>query len=105
MAEVYILWWWMDMHGNECFGDDEHARGCLMYTTPPRLPRDVNKTALASYDRGVGKRKAGPLCGGGNSKAPGLTMSRLYYRVRPEHIPQMSDFHTEGLVSDTCKEG
>src|SRR5215204_3936141 len=44
---------------------------------------------------GAGKRKAGPLLGGGSQRAPGLTMIRLYYRAGPEHIPQMSDFFAE----------
>src|SRR5918995_6341030 len=50
---------------------------------------------LMCVDQGAGKRKAGPLLGGGSQRAPGLTMIRLYYRDGPERIPQMSDFFAE----------
>ena len=35
------LWWWMGTHGDERSGNCNHARGCLMYTAPPRLPKDI----------------------------------------------------------------
>jgi hypothetical protein len=60
-----------------------------------------------------GKRKAGPLLGGGSQRASGSTIIRLYYRGGPERIPQMGyfflarmgDFFTEGLCFDTSTEG
>jgi hypothetical protein len=43
VAEVYILWCWMGMHGDEeRSADCNHARGCLIYTAPPRLPKDIH---------------------------------------------------------------
>jgi hypothetical protein len=64
-------------------------------------------------DRGAGKRKAGPLLGGGSQRAPDSTITILYYRGEPERIPQMGDFFlarmgdffAEGMCFDTFKEG
>lgn len=38
---------WMDMQPDEGFGDCNHARGCLMYTARPRLPKPINKKRAA----------------------------------------------------------
>jgi hypothetical protein len=64
-------------------------------------------------DRGAGKRKAGPLLGGGSQRAPDSTITILYYRGEPERIPhlgyfflaRMDDLFTEGMCFDSSTEG
>ena len=80
-----------------------------MYTTPQRT-LSVHKKP---HTTGAGKRKAGPLLGGGSQRASGSTITILYYRGEPERIPhlgyfflaRMDDLFTEGMCFDSSTEG